>query len=376
MGGGLEGFLTVWLRTPMLCWGLGPVLVANIAVFSSILILEPLIWSGLLDKHMISHTGENRKEALKKIRETFPFTQQLAGTIFTLAGPSGVLNSVLSALILPWIHPLTSDDPQIPPVWPFLRDLLLLLLLGDLALYWGHRIQHESTFLWETAHKYHHAVLTPSPVSAAFINHVDAALQAGLPVLFASAIVKPHPLTFYAFVFLKIRDNVVNHAGIDHWLVNLLFLKYFPFRGTVVHHDSHHKFCNYAQGVRNLGEFFWIWDWVFGTLSTSAGVAKRLGQHKAKKEGNSGGDGKENEQEQEEEEWEVERIRAFEWRGARKEKKRYFHIKWKGFPEGDNTWEPEENLENARAILEAFIEKHPEAQAPFTPKVTPERKRK
>jgi hypothetical protein len=54
--------------------------------------------------------------------------------------------------------------------------------------------------------------------------------------------------------------------------------------------------------------------------------------------------------EEEEEDYEVERI--IEKRGAGK-KLRYL-VKWKGWPEEDNTWEPVENLTNAKDLIQAF----------------------
>uniref|UniRef100_A0A0G4HYW9 Chromo domain-containing protein n=1 Tax=Chromera velia CCMP2878 TaxID=1169474 RepID=A0A0G4HYW9_9ALVE len=40
------------------------------------------------------------------------------------------------------------------------------------------------------------------------------------------------------------------------------------------------------------------------------------------------------------EEYEVEAIRGWEWRGPPQRRKRWFRIKWKGWPEADNTDEP------------------------------------
>jgi hypothetical protein len=59
-----------------------------------------------------------------------------------------------------------------------------------------------------------------------------------------------------------------------------------------------------------------------------------------------------------EEEWEVERV----VRTRRRGKKVEFEIKWKGFGEDENTWEPLENLENSWETIEFFFKKHPKAR--------------
>uniref|UniRef100_A0A6G1SMF7 Chromobox 3 n=1 Tax=Aceria tosichella TaxID=561515 RepID=A0A6G1SMF7_9ACAR len=56
-------------------------------------------------------------------------------------------------------------------------------------------------------------------------------------------------------------------------------------------------------------------------------------------------------EEEEEEEYIVEAIR--EWRYDATDRRKEFLIKWNGYPEEDNTWEPEENL-NCEHILQEF----------------------
>lgn len=70
--------------------------------------------------------------------------------------------------------------------------------------------------------------------------------------------------------------------------------------------------------------------------------------------------------------YEVEAIRAHEFRGKGKNRQLLYLIKWRGFPESDNTWEPEENLEDARDILAKYHHKNGGAPQPdVTPRVKP-----
>jgi hypothetical protein len=59
------------------------------------------------------------------------------------------------------------------------------------------------------------------------------------------------------------------------------------------------------------------------------------------------------------EEYEVERIVKFQ---GRKGQPVLYEVKWKGYNEEENTWEPIENLHNARDQLEYFFRKHPKAK--------------
>ena len=53
-------------------------------------------------------------------------------------------------------------------------------------------------------------------------------------------------------------------------------------------------------------------------------------------------------------EYEVEKILDFK---LSKNKKKLFLVKWKGYNEEYNSWEPEENLTNAKQILKKFLSK-------------------
>lgn len=138
--------------------------------------------------------------------------------------------------------------------------------IGDFFLYWGHRIQHEIPYLWENYHKVHHTLETPSATGTLYIHDKDALLQGSLPLIFAIALVRPHSLAAYSYIFFRIFENAVNHSGIEAWWLNVMSLKCLPFRASVRHHDSHHRYSHYGKGAKNYAEFFWVWDYIFGTL--------------------------------------------------------------------------------------------------------------
>lgn len=187
------------------------------------------------------------------------------GSVMTVVGPPAMLGGVLASYMglflvgMQWA-PLTTASL----LWQFVA----MEVVGDLGLYLGHRIQHEIPFLWQF-HAVHHGIETPTPLGAAFIDPVDATLQVSLPITAAIALVKPHPIAAYAYIFFRVGDNVANHSGLDNcWWLDLLFLKYsWLGRAKACHHDSHHKYGGRNGKPMNIGEGFWIWDWTFGTLS-------------------------------------------------------------------------------------------------------------
>lgn len=82
-------------------------------------------------------------------------------------------------------------------------------------------------------HSYHHQLGVPNPVGALYIDSMDATLQGGLPIIFAAALVQPHPLTFYLYTIVRIAENVFNHSGLDCWWLDILTLKFLPGRAPV-----------------------------------------------------------------------------------------------------------------------------------------------
>ncbi|CAK9095285.1 unnamed protein product [Durusdinium trenchii] len=204
-----------------------------------------------------------REEALKATEEKISFWKQLRVACWTMLGPTALCNVCLTALAFPRLVATGKSFPLLPGFKDFLLRFLAMELLGDFFLYVGHRILHE--YLWDY-HKYHHLIDTPTAVSTACIDGLDATVQAGIPTMGAAVLMQPHPLTFCAYAYARVAENVLNHCGMEHWLLNLVFLKFLPGRAGVANHDAHHRYSNYAKNAKNFGENFWLWDWAFGTL--------------------------------------------------------------------------------------------------------------
>ena len=59
--------------------------------------------------------------------------------------------------------------------------------------------------------------------------------------------------------------------------------------------------------------------------------------------------------------WEVEKILDSRIKTFGRKKHLQYYIKWRGYDEGSNTWEWEEDVENAPEMIKDFYKEHPEA---------------
>lgn len=258
-----------WLKNPGLTWAVGPLVCYILGYSISAITLEAVIRTSWAKDKMITHIkGVDRDTAIANTQSKIPLSTQLKCVLMQLFGPTAIFNGCLG------YYAFTKLKKDITyPLYPSLGSGLLqvfaLQLVGDFFLYWGHRIQHDIPYLWKNYHSYHHTLDTPTPIGTIYIDSVDATLQGALPLMLSTAIVQPHPLCAYIYTFLRLSENVLNHSGLESWFLNLIYLKFLPGRASVSHHDYHHKFSNYAGNAKNYAEFFWIWDYVFGTLGKS-----------------------------------------------------------------------------------------------------------
>ena len=274
-----EPLLKIWLDNKWLCWGVGPIVASNIGFFVTAIVCE-LYAKNAPDSQLLTYgKDKSRRACLAATQERISFTTQLNSCFWVMFGPTAILNGVLSAMLSNILIPYRETDSVLPSLFTFLMQVVCLLVVGDFGLYWGHRIQHTVPYLWENFHSVHHRLDTPSPVSTLYIDHIDASLQAVLPILLSSLIVYPHPVSYYVYIALRLSDNAVNHSGLKpNFWIDLFTLKCLPFRASVGHHDAHHKYSGYTGNAKNYAEYFWVWDYMFGTGgggSSSAAGAKK-----------------------------------------------------------------------------------------------------
>lgn len=174
---GAESVVAWAVATPVLAWGLLPFIAVNVGFWCTALPLELLLDRVLLAEksqeegaadctarvgcwgrwfRTVSYGGKTRADALAESRLQISRAEQLRAAAWQISGPMAMLGAAAGGLVLP------SLMPEATAPWPSLRELAVQLAImevaGDFALYWGHRIQHESKYLWENFHSLHHSV--------------------------------------------------------------------------------------------------------------------------------------------------------------------------------------------------------------------------
>ena len=122
-------------------------------------------------------TAISRGEAVAILRKDISFVTQLKDAMWNMLGPMAILNSLVAGLLLPYFISPPDNTSEHVFTWTSVWDFCIMYLIGDLGLYWGHRIQHDIEYLWLTRHSYHHKIGSPTPVSTVYIDRDDATLQ-------------------------------------------------------------------------------------------------------------------------------------------------------------------------------------------------------
>ena len=159
--------------TYWVAWGILPFFGVNLGFWCPALLLEWLlsrvlraeaaeraakgsggVWARCF--RTVSYGGTSRAQALAEARYKVSWTKQLCAAAWQISGPMAMLGSAAGACVLPWLVPYPSKT--LPGPWEFICQMAVMEVAGDFALYWGHRIQHESSYLWENFHSHHHTV--------------------------------------------------------------------------------------------------------------------------------------------------------------------------------------------------------------------------
>jgi len=144
-----------------------------------------------------------------------------------------------------------------PAEWPIAAQVILLLLLGDAGRYWGHRLAHETAFLWRF-HAVHHSATRLWWWNATRQHPIDKAWFTFTEMLFPVLIgADGDALALYlgitAVCGFSQHCNINIKLGPLYWIFNVVEL-----------HRWHHS-KDAAQSDNNYGNNLIIYDRLFGT---------------------------------------------------------------------------------------------------------------
>jgi methylsterol monooxygenase len=141
-------------------------------------------------------------------------------------------------------------------------QLLILLLIDDLWLYWTHRLLHYNKFLFRKVHKIHHLAATPFCMDMHYFHPIEMIVIPigtflGFFLLYMYwGYVQIYTLYIYTLVRTLHEQNV--HSGIKQ--IIKLPKSISGYIGGTMEHDLHH-----SKIRGNYASMFKIWDRLCGT---------------------------------------------------------------------------------------------------------------
>ncbi|MBR1205529.1 MULTISPECIES: sterol desaturase family protein [unclassified Bradyrhizobium] len=141
---------------------------------------------------------------------------------------------------------------------PYLVQVLLVILIGDLGVYWTHRILHAVPAMWQI-HAVHHAVEELDWLAAVHQHPLDVIfMKAGslFPLFalgFSTEAIGTYFLVYYWQAYLA-------HANVR--------LNYGPLRYVLVSPEFHHWHHSSEKEARdkNFAGMISFYDWLFGSV--------------------------------------------------------------------------------------------------------------
>lgn len=154
-----------------------------------------------------------------------------------------------------------------PAQWPMWAQVLLAGAIIDFGLWFMHWLSHKSTFFWRL-HALHH-----SSERLYWLNgerrHPLSAIALGTPGVTVAVLVGAPPAAIGCWMAMVSVHLAFQHANLDYTLGPLRRLL-----SVAEIHRWHHK-REYEDSQVNFGEFWLVWDHLFGTFySDKVGVTK------------------------------------------------------------------------------------------------------
>ena len=146
-------------------------------------------------------------------------------------------------------------------IWA-LADVVILLLVMDLAMYVLHRVAHHR-LLFPLLHRLHHAFERPRPLTLFVLNPAET-LSFGALWLVVIAVYPSSWIGMSIYLTLNVAFGVLGHIGVEPFPSRWVRWPCARHLGTSTFHAQHH-----ADPNHNFGFYTLFWDRLFGTLHPS-----------------------------------------------------------------------------------------------------------
>ncbi|MEV4410833.1 sterol desaturase family protein [Catellatospora sp. NPDC049609] len=143
--------------------------------------------------------------------------------------------------------------------WRIALDLLVLVLVMDLASYAGHALAHLPR-LYPLGHRLHHRFVDARPITL-FALHPGEVVAFGVLWLLVLAVVPFSVWALLGYTVVNLVFGVFGHLGVEPLPEGWRRARIFAVVATPTMHTMHH-----LNPARNLGFYTTIWDRLFRTL--------------------------------------------------------------------------------------------------------------
>lgn len=162
-------------------------------------------------------------------------------------------------IYVPIVSAIRSRLPvQILPPMPLPLTVALYILVQDFFVYWVHRLQHASSFLWEF-HRVHHSQTRLTFVTESRFHLVDQ-LQYHVLIYIPLTLLFGIGPSIWVPIFLLTEFLI----GLDHAELSWRLGRFYPVLVSPIFHSVHHS-IDTAHLNKNFGMLFSFWDFIFGT---------------------------------------------------------------------------------------------------------------
>jgi sterol desaturase/sphingolipid hydroxylase (fatty acid hydroxylase superfamily) len=155
-----------------------------------------------------------------------------------------------------------------PVGWPFVGQVIVLVVVADGLVYWLHRLEHRVSWLWRI-HALHHDVERLHVIKSGRNTFVDMALRS-LAVYgpLAALGAPPEVIVWHPLVLLVLGP--IGHANVALPVPDVVHRLIVTPQGHRVHHAKDHRL---ADG--NFAVVTPLWDVLFGTFIDPTGTHGR-----------------------------------------------------------------------------------------------------